>query len=103
PKAPQFVPSFAQSSEHVKSPRHYVQPIETTIPAATPASASPKPVSAALPNITVTQPRNDHHVVTKFKSPIRRHITHSPSLKTSNSPPRVTAVQALVVSVAQGK
>nr|GEZ70592.1 hypothetical protein [Tanacetum cinerariifolium] len=61
-----------------------------------------RPVSAALPNITVTQPRNDHHVVTKFKSPIRRHITHSPSLKTSNSPPRVTAVQALVVSVAQG-
>nr|GEZ98282.1 ribonuclease H-like domain-containing protein [Tanacetum cinerariifolium] len=32
-KAPQFVPSFAQSSEH---------PIETTIPAATPVPASPK-------------------------------------------------------------
>nr|GEW89071.1 ribonuclease H-like domain-containing protein [Tanacetum cinerariifolium]GEW89424.1 ribonuclease H-like domain-containing protein [Tanacetum cinerariifolium] len=35
PKAPQFVPSFAQSSKHVKSPRHSVRPIETTIPAAT--------------------------------------------------------------------
>nr|GEZ08727.1 ribonuclease H-like domain-containing protein [Tanacetum cinerariifolium] len=41
-KASQFVPSFAQSSEHVKSPRDTVQPIETTIPAATPAPTSPK-------------------------------------------------------------
>nr|GEV95483.1 hypothetical protein [Tanacetum cinerariifolium] len=50
-----------------------------------------KPVSAALPNIIVPRPRHAHHVVTKFKSPIKRHITHSPSSKTSNSPPRVTA------------
>nr|GFC47450.1 ribonuclease H-like domain-containing protein [Tanacetum cinerariifolium] len=50
PKAPLFVPSFAQSFEHVKSPRHYVYP----------------------------------------------------SLKTSNSPPRVTAIKAPVVSAAQG-
>nr|GEU39931.1 retrovirus-related Pol polyprotein from transposon TNT 1-94 [Tanacetum cinerariifolium] len=61
-----------------------------------------QPVSVALPNITMTHPRHDHHVVTKFKSPIRRHITRSPSSKTSNSPPRVTDVQALVVSAAQG-
>nr|GEX05599.1 retrovirus-related Pol polyprotein from transposon TNT 1-94 [Tanacetum cinerariifolium] len=107
PKAPQFVPSFAQSSKHVKSPRHTVQQIETTIPATTPAPAMlaqskpvsntvVRPVSAALPNITVTRPRHAYHVVTKFKSPIRRHITRSPSSKTSNSPPRVTTVQALV-------
>nr|GEV09985.1 retrotransposon protein, putative, Ty1-copia subclass [Tanacetum cinerariifolium] len=42
PKVPQFVPSFAQSSEHVKTPRHTIQQIETTIPATTPAPASPK-------------------------------------------------------------
>nr|GEV57532.1 hypothetical protein [Tanacetum cinerariifolium] len=43
PKAPQrFVPSFAQSSEHVKTPRHSVQPIETTFQAATSVLASPK-------------------------------------------------------------
>nr|GEW32847.1 putative ribonuclease H-like domain-containing protein [Tanacetum cinerariifolium] len=35
-KALQFVPSFVQSSEQVKSPRHSVQPIETSILAATP-------------------------------------------------------------------
>nr|GFA80012.1 hypothetical protein [Tanacetum cinerariifolium]GFB18783.1 hypothetical protein [Tanacetum cinerariifolium] len=36
-KATQFVPSFVQSTEHVKSLRNSVMPIETTIPAATPA------------------------------------------------------------------
>nr|GEW89217.1 hypothetical protein [Tanacetum cinerariifolium] len=164
-----FVPSFAQSSEHVQSPRHSDQPIETTILAATSISGSPKsnisgkrknrkacfvcksvdhlikdcdfhtkkmaqptqrnyahrgnhkqyatlshskpqqhmvptvvltqskpvfitaarPVSAALPNITVTRPRHAYHVVT------------NPSSKTSTSPPRVTAVKAPVVSAVQ--
>nr|GEV24973.1 hypothetical protein [Tanacetum cinerariifolium] len=42
-KAPQqFVPSFAQSTEHVKTPRHFIQPIETTFQAATSVPASPK-------------------------------------------------------------
>nr|GFC07780.1 ribonuclease H-like domain-containing protein [Tanacetum cinerariifolium] len=50
----------------------------------------------------VTRPRLIHPIVTNSKSPIRRHITYSPSPKTSNSPPRVTTVQALVVSAAQG-
>nr|GEX43131.1 hypothetical protein [Tanacetum cinerariifolium] len=53
-------------------------------------------VSAAMPKINVTRPRYAHPIVTKFKSPIRRHITRSPSLKTSNSSPRVTVVQAPV-------
>nr|GFC21424.1 hypothetical protein [Tanacetum cinerariifolium] len=38
----QFVPSLAQSSEHVKTPRHSVQPIETTFQAAASVPASPK-------------------------------------------------------------
>nr|GEU84556.1 putative ribonuclease H-like domain-containing protein [Tanacetum cinerariifolium] len=168
-KVTQFVPSFAQSSKNVKSLRHSDQPIETTIPVATPVPASPKSnssgkrrnrkacfvcksvdhlikdcdynttkmaqptsrtyayrghhkhyapltrskpqthmvpttlltqsklvsntvvrlVSAALPNLSVTRPRHAHQVVTKFKSPIRRHITRSPSSRISNSPPRV--------------
>nr|GEU72418.1 putative ribonuclease H-like domain-containing protein [Tanacetum cinerariifolium] len=136
------------SSEQVKSPRYSVQPIETSIPAATPAPESPKstssgkrrnkkacfyaslthkkpqkhmvptimltqskpvfstavrPVSAAVHRIMVTRPRLAHPIVTKSKSPIRRHITHSPSLKTSNSPPRAHAAQAPVVSAAQGE
>nr|GEV23848.1 hypothetical protein [Tanacetum cinerariifolium] len=177
PKDPrQFVPSFAQSSEHVKTPRHSVQPIETTFQAATSVPASPesnssgkrrnkkacfvcksvdhlikdcdyhskkmaqptprnyanmghhkqyvplthskpqkhrvptavltqskpvsnttvRPVSDALPNITMTRPRHTHQVVTKSKSPIRRHLTHNLSPRTSNSPLRVNTVQVLV-------
>nr|GEV29429.1 retrovirus-related Pol polyprotein from transposon TNT 1-94 [Tanacetum cinerariifolium] len=147
--APQIVSSFVHSSKTVKTPSHSVQQVETSIPAATPTSESPKsassgkrrnrkacfmcksvdhlikdcdyhtkkmaqptprnyahmavrPVSAAMPKINVTQPRYAHLIVTKFKSPIRRHITRSPSPNTSNSPPRVTAVQVPVVSAAQG-
>nr|GEV66744.1 uncharacterized mitochondrial protein AtMg00810-like [Tanacetum cinerariifolium] len=61
-----------------------------------------RPVSAAMHKINVTRPRYTHQVITKSKSPIRRHITCSLSLKTSNSPPRETAIQAPMVSVAQG-
>nr|GEX93849.1 putative ribonuclease H-like domain-containing protein [Tanacetum cinerariifolium] len=60
-------------------------------------------ISATLPNITVTRLRNAHQVFTKSKSPIRRHITRSPSSRTSKSPPRINVVQAPVVSVVQGK
>nr|GEV78217.1 hypothetical protein [Tanacetum cinerariifolium] len=45
-KALQFVPSFVQSFEQVKSPRHIVQPIETSIIAATPAPTCPKSTSS---------------------------------------------------------
>nr|GEY26902.1 putative ribonuclease H-like domain-containing protein [Tanacetum cinerariifolium] len=43
-KAPQIVPNFVQSSEQVKSSRHSVQHVKTSIPAAKPAS--PKPASS---------------------------------------------------------
>nr|GFB35729.1 ribonuclease H-like domain-containing protein [Tanacetum cinerariifolium] len=61
-----------------------------------------RPVSADVPKIMVTRPRLAHQIVTNSKSPIKRNITHSPSPKTSNSPPRVTAAQASVVSATQG-
>nr|GEZ77079.1 hypothetical protein [Tanacetum cinerariifolium] len=41
-----------------------------------------------------TKPKQVKPIVTKPNSPKRRHITRSPSLKASNSPPRVTAVKA---------
>nr|GFA91548.1 hypothetical protein [Tanacetum cinerariifolium]GFA91569.1 hypothetical protein [Tanacetum cinerariifolium] len=47
-KAPQIVPSFVQSTKQVKSPRHYVQHVETSIPAATPTPASPKLASSGI-------------------------------------------------------
>nr|GEU70122.1 hypothetical protein [Tanacetum cinerariifolium] len=57
---------------------------------------APQPVSAVVPKFNVTRPRLAHPIVTKSKSPIRRHITRSPFPKTSNSPPRVIAIQAPV-------
>nr|GFC69667.1 hypothetical protein [Tanacetum cinerariifolium] len=55
-----------------------------------------RPVSVVVPQIKVTRPKQIQPIVTKPKSPIRSHITHSPSSETSNSPPRVTAVKAPV-------
>nr|GEV43558.1 putative ribonuclease H-like domain-containing protein [Tanacetum cinerariifolium] len=147
-KALQIVPSFVQSSEQVKTPKHSIQLAETSIPAATPKPVSPKSNSSGkrrnrkacfvcksvdhlikdcdyhakkmaqptprnyahrdqwlvlLSKIKVTRPRLAHPIVTKSKSPIRRHITHSQSPRTKNSPPSITAIQDPVVSGAQGK
>nr|GEZ04017.1 putative ribonuclease H-like domain-containing protein [Tanacetum cinerariifolium] len=120
-------------------------PLETSIPATTPKSTSPKSASSgkrmnrkacfvcksvdhlikdcdyhakkmaqptprhhayrgsvAVNKIKVTRPRHAYQIVTKSNSPIIRHLTRSPSPKTSNSPPRVTAVKAPLVSAAQG-
>nr|GEY65893.1 retrovirus-related Pol polyprotein from transposon TNT 1-94 [Tanacetum cinerariifolium] len=135
-KASQIVPSFVQSTKQVQSPRHSVQHVETSTPAATPKPSSPKPtssgkkrnrkacfvcqsldhlikdydyhakkmaqpitrnhalmVSADVPQIKVTRPKQVQPIITKPKSLIRRHITHCPSPKASNSPLRVPAVK----------
>nr|GEX56068.1 hypothetical protein [Tanacetum cinerariifolium] len=110
--APQIAPRFVQSTEQVKPPSHSVQPVETSILAATPKptiltlskpifNTVVRPVSVVVSKIMVTRPRLTHSPVTKSKSPIRWHITRSSSPKTRNSPPKVTAVKASVVSVAQ--
>nr|GEV58915.1 putative ribonuclease H-like domain-containing protein [Tanacetum cinerariifolium] len=61
-----------------------------------------RPVSTVVPKIKVTRPRHAKPIVTKTNSPPRRHINCSPSPKASNSPPRVTAVKALMVNAAKG-
>nr|GEV05026.1 ribonuclease H-like domain-containing protein [Tanacetum cinerariifolium] len=48
-----------------------------------------RPVSAVVSKSRVTQPRHAQPSVTKFKSPIRRHLTRSHSPKTSNSLPEL--------------
>nr|GFC75535.1 hypothetical protein [Tanacetum cinerariifolium] len=126
-KASQIVPSFVQSSEQVKSPRHSVQHVETSILAATPKPASPKSASSgkkrnrkacfvcksmnhlikdcdyhAKKMAQSTTRHHAHRDQLVLLSPRQVHITRSPSPKTSNSPPRVTAVMAPVVSAAQG-
>nr|GEX47078.1 hypothetical protein [Tanacetum cinerariifolium] len=62
-----------------------------------------RPVCVVVPKIMVTLPRHAYSIIKKSKSPIRRHITYSPSSKTSNSLLRVTTAQASVVSATKGK
>nr|GEX75208.1 hypothetical protein [Tanacetum cinerariifolium] len=61
-----------------------------------------RPITAIVSKIKVTRPRQDKPIVTKLNSPPRRHINRSLFLKASNSPPRVTAVKALMVNIAKG-
>nr|GEX12628.1 ribonuclease H-like domain-containing protein [Tanacetum cinerariifolium] len=83
-------------------------PSKHIVPAAVLTQSKPvsitaiRPVSADVPKIMVTRPRLAYLIFTKSKSPIRWYITRSQSPKTSNSPTIVTAIQAPVVSVAQG-
>nr|GEY30481.1 putative ribonuclease H-like domain-containing protein [Tanacetum cinerariifolium] len=58
-------------------------------------------VSAVKPKFSKTQPNLTSHVVSKSKSPLRRHFPRHPSSKPSTSPPRVTAAKSSVVSAAQ--
>nr|GEX85097.1 ribonuclease H-like domain-containing protein [Tanacetum cinerariifolium] len=92
--------------------------VKTSILAATPKPASPKPtsnvltqskplpiaavrpVTTAVPKIKVTRPRHAKPIITKSNSPTRRHINHHPSPKASNTPLRVTGVKAPVVNAA---
>nr|GFC20923.1 hypothetical protein [Tanacetum cinerariifolium] len=62
-----------------------------------------RPVSVVVPKIMMTRPKHAHSIDTKSKLTFRRHITRSKSPKINNSPPRVTAAQAPVVSAAKGK
>nr|GEU37545.1 ribonuclease H-like domain-containing protein [Tanacetum cinerariifolium] len=60
-----------------------------------------RPVTTVVPKTNVTRPRQAKTVVTKPTSPPRRHINHSPSLKASNFPLKVIAVQAPMVNAAK--
>nr|GEV16554.1 hypothetical protein [Tanacetum cinerariifolium] len=55
-----------------------------------------RPVSTAVPKTSVTRPKQVQPIVTKTNSPPKRHPNRSPSPKSNNSPPRVTAVKAQV-------
>nr|GEV73713.1 putative ribonuclease H-like domain-containing protein [Tanacetum cinerariifolium] len=128
PNDPYNVPSFVQSSEHVKTPIHSVQPVEAhrgynkqhasftkkylqkhIVPAAVLTKFKPvsvtavRPVSAAVPKIMVSRPRHAHSLKIKSNSTIRRHKTRSQSSNTINSSPKVTVAKASVVSAVKGK
>nr|GFA86691.1 hypothetical protein [Tanacetum cinerariifolium] len=60
-------------------------------------------VSAVKTIFSMTRPTLASRVVSKSKSPLRRHLPRHPSSNPRNSPPRVTAAKAYAVSAAQDK
>nr|GFA11771.1 hypothetical protein [Tanacetum cinerariifolium] len=132
PQVSKDVPSFAQTSELVKSPRHSDQklaqrtyasrdihkqyaPVNHSkfplhkVPTAAPhksqsvLTAAARTVSAVKPIFSMTRPKLASHAVSKSKTPLRRLLPRHPSSKPRNSPPRVTAAKASAVSAAQVK
>nr|GEZ49042.1 ribonuclease H-like domain-containing protein [Tanacetum cinerariifolium] len=111
-KTPQNVPSFVQSMSkgnhkhyapmtHQNPQRHIVPAVVLTQSKLVPITAV-RPVSTAVPKTNVTRPKQVKAIVTKTTSPPKRHTNRSLSLNISTSPPKVTAVKALIVSAAQG-
>nr|GEU50297.1 hypothetical protein [Tanacetum cinerariifolium] len=108
PNDPQNVPSFVQTTEHVKPFGHFDQPVEAPILAVLTKFkpvyvTAVRPVSADVPKIMISRPRHAHSLNTKSNSTIRRHKTRNQSSKTSNSSLKVIAAKALVVSAVKGK
>nr|GFA84091.1 putative ribonuclease H-like domain-containing protein [Tanacetum cinerariifolium] len=89
------------SLSHTNPQKHMVSTAVLTKSKPVPIIAV-RPISTAMPKFMVTRPRHVAPIVIKNKSPIRRHITRSPSPKVDNSSSRVTVVKALVVNAAQG-
>nr|GEU36918.1 ribonuclease H-like domain-containing protein [Tanacetum cinerariifolium] len=102
-------PSFVQTSEHVKTPRTSITPVEHPTQAENFRKGIPKsrvltrsrlvPLTAArrvtivVPHPTVKSPKLVTHVVNKAHSPIRRPINHRPTPKHRNFHKPVTTVK----------
>nr|GEU71464.1 hypothetical protein [Tanacetum cinerariifolium] len=109
-KALQIVPSFVQSSAQVKSPRHSVQHVETSIPAATPRPASPKPARSGkrrnrkacfvCKSLDYLIKYCDYHAK-KMDQPIIRNHAHR--VLTQCKPVSITAVRLVSAVVPQIK
>nr|GFB72825.1 ribonuclease H-like domain-containing protein [Tanacetum cinerariifolium] len=86
---------------HSKFPLHKVT---TAVPSQSQSvlTTAARTVSAVKLIFSMTRPTLASHVVSKSKSPLRRHLPRRPSLHSSNFPPRVTAAQASTISAAQG-
>nr|GEX69464.1 retrovirus-related Pol polyprotein from transposon TNT 1-94 [Tanacetum cinerariifolium] len=71
-KASQIVPSFIKSFEQVKTPRHSMKPVETSIPAATPkptllTQSNPISITAVRPALVISAPQGNMSYLSEFK------------------------------------
>nr|GEY31063.1 hypothetical protein [Tanacetum cinerariifolium] len=101
PQVTKDVPSLAQSSELVKTPRHssliYPPPM---IPLHKVTTAS-RTIGAARPTFSKTRPHIALYTVSKSKAPFRRPFIRHTSPKPIISPPRVNAAKPSTVSAAR--
>nr|GEW41159.1 ribonuclease H-like domain-containing protein [Tanacetum cinerariifolium] len=123
PNDPQSVPSFVQTTKHIKPSGHSNQPVETPILAATPKPTSPKTNCSSKRKNRKTWGYNKQHASFTKNHP-QKHIVpvavlpkskpvsitaarpvsaDVPKIMTSNSSPKVTATKTQVVSAAKGK
>nr|GEX96308.1 hypothetical protein [Tanacetum cinerariifolium] len=84
------------------NPQGHVVPTEAIPKSKLISINAARPITASVPKISVTRPRQAKPIVTKTNSPLRRHINRSPSPKASKFPPKVTAVKAPMVNAAKG-
>nr|GEW02150.1 hypothetical protein [Tanacetum cinerariifolium] len=87
----------------LQTPQRHMVPVAVFTQSKPVLLTAVRPFSIVVLKIHVTRPRHAKLVVTKHNSPLKRHINRSPSPKASNSPPRVTAVKALMVNATQEK
>nr|GFB41909.1 hypothetical protein [Tanacetum cinerariifolium] len=106
-EATKDVPSFAQSTEIVKSPRHFGLISHLLFSTAVPSKSQPvltaaaRTISIVKQKFSKTRPNIAPYAVSKSKSPLRRPFIRHPSPKPSISPPRVNAAKPSAVSAAQ--
>nr|GEV99347.1 hypothetical protein [Tanacetum cinerariifolium]GEV99352.1 hypothetical protein [Tanacetum cinerariifolium] len=84
------------------NPQRYVIPIVVLTKSKLVPITAARPVTTAVSKPHVTRPRQSITIVTKPHSPPRRTINHSPSLKASTFPQKVTAAKALMFNDVKG-
>nr|GEZ27834.1 ribonuclease H-like domain-containing protein [Tanacetum cinerariifolium] len=83
-------------------PQKHVVPIAVLTQSKLVSITTARPVTAVVPKLHVTRPRQSKSIVTKPHSPPRRPINCIPSPNASNFPPKVTAVKVPLVNVVKG-
>nr|GEZ11065.1 hypothetical protein [Tanacetum cinerariifolium] len=96
PQVTKDVPSFDQSLELVKTPRHSGLLSQPPMSVVLPVPVRSKPHSKGLrrtKKTCFTRPTLASYAISRSQTPYRRPITHPPSSNSRNSPPRVTAAE----------
>nr|GFC41952.1 hypothetical protein [Tanacetum cinerariifolium] len=114
PQVPKDVPSLAQSSELVKSPRHsglisppsmdihkHNAPMKYSRIPLHKAPTAARTIGAVRPTFSKTRPHIAQNTVSKSKAPIRRPFIRHTTPKPRLSPPRVHAANPSAVSAAR--